>query len=46
MPTPTHAVRIGNPAATTAPKVITRMTKAATIPMISGNSETMTLYPG
>ena len=46
MPTPMPAVMMGRPAATTAPKVMTRMRNATPMPMISGRCGTSTLYPG
>jgi hypothetical protein len=46
MATPTSAVAMGSPAATTAPKVISRMTNAAMTPKISGMSGMLNRKPG
>ena len=46
MITPTIALRIGSPAATNAPKVTSRMTKAMIMPMSSGVSEISAASPG
>ena len=43
IPTPIPAVRIGSPAAVTAPKVTSRIRNAAPMPMISGRWGTATL---
>ena len=44
--TPMTAVMIGSPAATSEPKVISRMMKAMMSPTSSGSSEGTTRHPG
>ena len=46
MPTPIPAVMIGSPAATTAPKVTSKIRNATTEPMISGQFGGLDLVPG